>query len=61
MPKFYVIFARKMTEYYIIIVSGVAGRGGLGVWTRPELPSGVHAKRKYPVRIFFVRRGGVGG
>ena len=27
----------------------------------PELPSGVHAKRKIPVRIFFLEGGGVGG
>ena len=38
--------------------SGVAGRGGPGVWTPPELPSGVHAKRKNLVRIFVEEVGG---
>ena len=35
--------------------SGVAGRGvqGSGPPPPPELPSGVHAKRKNPVTIFF--------
>jgi len=37
---------------------GVAGRGVQGSGP-PELPSGVHAKRKNPVRIFFPT-GGVG-
>ena len=41
--------------------SGVAGRGGGSRGPDPpELPSGVHAKRKNPLRIFFVERG-VGG
>ena len=36
----------------MVVVNGIAGRGGPGVGTLPELPSGVHTKRKNPVRIF---------
>ena len=32
--------------------SGVAGRGVQGSGPTPELPSGIHAKRKNPVKIF---------
>ena len=38
---------------------GIAGRGIQGSGP-PELPSGVHAKRKNPVRIFFSEGGGGG-
>jgi len=42
--------------------SGVAGRkgGGSKCPDPPELSSGVHAKRKNPLRIFFVEGGGRG-
>ena len=35
--------------------------GGIRTPLPPELPSGVHAKRKNPVRIFFSEGGGIGG
>ena len=50
-----------MAMNFVFLPSGVAGRGGPGVRTPPELPSGVYAKRKNPVRILFVRGWGVGG
>ena len=43
------------------LCSGVAGQGGPGVRTPPELSSGVYAKRKNPVIIFSYRGVGVGG
>ena len=58
---FFMYLPRIILGKHAAAISGVAGRGGPGVRTPPELPSGVHAKRKSPVRIFFVRgRGGRG-
>ena len=49
-----VVYSKRRKVY-----SGVAGQGGPGVRTPPELP-GIHEKRKNPVRIFSYRVMGVG-